>query len=464
MRSSRNATALACAAASREIGEGALARSRRVTPRRRLASRRSGGVFATPTVPVELLRERARAAPRGRAPRARCGRSRGRRRSGGRSRGRGRPAGRRAGSRGPAGRGRPPAEDARRGSSRRRARSRASRRRRRGRAARAPGRARDAARGAPEERRRGSPRRACGPARGPRAPRARVSISTRVAEARSDGVRLRAREGEAPEAAAGERAVQPPGAERAGAAPPRAGAASRRAAARGPPRPRLCSALPRPTREEIMTAFPAPRRIALAARRLPTAARSAPITLSVHEAGSGPAVVFCHGFPELAYSWRHQLPALAAAGFRAIAPDQRGYGASDRPEAIAGLRHPPPDRGPRRPARRPRHRARGVRGARLGRARGVAAGRAAPGAGGGGRRREHAEPAARADEAHPDDAHARERPGREDVHPLVPAAGRRRRRARREHAPRLREAAARRRLARGGRPRARRRWASSPAT
>ena len=83
-----------------------------------------------------------------------------------------------------------------------------------------------------------------------------------------------------------------------------------------------------------MTAFPAPRRIPLAARRLPGGAEAPPITLSVHEAGSGPAVVLCHGFPELAYSWRHQLPALAAAGFRAIAPDQRGYGASDRPEPI----------------------------------------------------------------------------------------------------------------------------------
>jgi pimeloyl-ACP methyl ester carboxylesterase len=82
-----------------------------------------------------------------------------------------------------------------------------------------------------------------------------------------------------------------------------------------------------------MTAFPAPRRISLPARALPGGGESTPITLSVHEAGSGPAVVLCHGFPELAYSWRHQLPALAGAGFRAIAPDQRGYGASDRPEA-----------------------------------------------------------------------------------------------------------------------------------
>lgn len=59
-----------------------------------------------------------------------------------------------------------------------------------------------------------------------------------------------------------------------------------------------------------------------------------PITLSVHEQGDGPAVVFSHGFPELAYSWRHQLPAVAAAGFRAIAPDQRGYGRSSAPEPI----------------------------------------------------------------------------------------------------------------------------------
>jgi pimeloyl-ACP methyl ester carboxylesterase len=73
-----------------------------------------------------------------------------------------------------------------------------------------------------------------------------------------------------------------------------------------------------------MTAFPPPRRIDLATG----------IALSVHEAGQGPAVVLCHGFPELAWSWRHQLPALAAAGWRAIAPDMRGYGASDRPEAV----------------------------------------------------------------------------------------------------------------------------------
>ena len=59
-----------------------------------------------------------------------------------------------------------------------------------------------------------------------------------------------------------------------------------------------------------------------------------PIELSVLDAGEGPAVVFSHGFPELAYSWRHQVTALAAGGFRAVAPDQRGYGGSTAPEPI----------------------------------------------------------------------------------------------------------------------------------
>jgi pimeloyl-ACP methyl ester carboxylesterase len=58
------------------------------------------------------------------------------------------------------------------------------------------------------------------------------------------------------------------------------------------------------------------------------------VRLSVTEAGSGYPVVLCHGFPELAYSWRHQLRALAAAGYHAMAPDQRGYGGSERPKAV----------------------------------------------------------------------------------------------------------------------------------
>lgn len=59
------------------------------------------------------------------------------------------------------------------------------------------------------------------------------------------------------------------------------------------------------------------------------------VTLRLAEAGDdGPLVVLAHGFPELSYSWRHQLPALAAAGWRVVAPDQRGYGGSSRPDAI----------------------------------------------------------------------------------------------------------------------------------
>ena len=52
------------------------------------------------------------------------------------------------------------------------------------------------------------------------------------------------------------------------------------------------------------------------------------------EQGAGPLVVMCHGWPESWYSYRHQIPALAAAGFRVVAPDQRGYGQTDKPEPI----------------------------------------------------------------------------------------------------------------------------------
>ena len=55
------------------------------------------------------------------------------------------------------------------------------------------------------------------------------------------------------------------------------------------------------------------------------------IELQVLDEGRGPLVVLCHGFPELAFSWRHQVPALTDAGFRVIVPDLRGYGASSAP-------------------------------------------------------------------------------------------------------------------------------------
>jgi pimeloyl-ACP methyl ester carboxylesterase len=58
------------------------------------------------------------------------------------------------------------------------------------------------------------------------------------------------------------------------------------------------------------------------------------IRMHVAEQGQGPLVILCHGFPECWYSWRHQLLALAKAGFRAVAPDLRGYGLSDRPEEL----------------------------------------------------------------------------------------------------------------------------------
>lgn len=58
------------------------------------------------------------------------------------------------------------------------------------------------------------------------------------------------------------------------------------------------------------------------------------ISVHVAEMGSGPLVLFCHGFPESWYSWRHQLPAVAAAGFRAVAMDMRGYGSTTQPREI----------------------------------------------------------------------------------------------------------------------------------
>ncbi|KAL3647146.1 hypothetical protein CASFOL_008114 [Castilleja foliolosa] len=55
------------------------------------------------------------------------------------------------------------------------------------------------------------------------------------------------------------------------------------------------------------------------------------LNLHIAEIGIGPPVVFLHGFPEIWYSWRHQMTAVAEAGFRAIAPDFRGYGLSEKP-------------------------------------------------------------------------------------------------------------------------------------
>ena len=58
------------------------------------------------------------------------------------------------------------------------------------------------------------------------------------------------------------------------------------------------------------------------------------IRMHLAEQGEGPLVLLCHGFPKSWYSWRHQLPALAEAGFHAVAPDMRGYGLTDKPPEI----------------------------------------------------------------------------------------------------------------------------------
>jgi pimeloyl-ACP methyl ester carboxylesterase len=58
------------------------------------------------------------------------------------------------------------------------------------------------------------------------------------------------------------------------------------------------------------------------------------IKMRLAEAGSGPLVIFVHGWPESWYCWRNQLPAMAAAGYRAVAPDMRGYGKTEKPQAV----------------------------------------------------------------------------------------------------------------------------------
>ncbi len=83
-----------------------------------------------------------------------------------------------------------------------------------------------------------------------------------------------------------------------------------------------------------MSGLPRARRIELAPFTDSEGHQEAAISLSVHQGGDGPAVVLCHGFPELAYSWRKQYQPLVDAGFQAIVPDQRGYGSSDSPPEI----------------------------------------------------------------------------------------------------------------------------------
>ncbi len=58
------------------------------------------------------------------------------------------------------------------------------------------------------------------------------------------------------------------------------------------------------------------------------------IEIFVREQGQGPLVILCHGWPELSYSWRHQIPAIAEAGFHVVAPDMRGFGQTAAPADI----------------------------------------------------------------------------------------------------------------------------------
>ncbi|MDW9400472.1 alpha/beta fold hydrolase [Sinorhizobium meliloti] len=58
------------------------------------------------------------------------------------------------------------------------------------------------------------------------------------------------------------------------------------------------------------------------------------LNIHIEEQGEGPVVLFAHGFPETSYAWRHQVAALAAAGFHAVAPDMRGYGETDSPAEV----------------------------------------------------------------------------------------------------------------------------------
>lgn len=67
---------------------------------------------------------------------------------------------------------------------------------------------------------------------------------------------------------------------------------------------------------------------------LPGRANDPDFHLATYVMGQGADVVFCHGFPDLALGWQHQLPAVAEAGYRAIAPDLRGYGGSSCPHTV----------------------------------------------------------------------------------------------------------------------------------
>ena len=88
-----------------------------------------------------------------------------------------------------------------------------------------------------------------------------------------------------------------------------------------------------------MTSFPAPRMIDAGGVRLAIYEADAPSAKA--DAGKPPPVILVHGWPEIAYSWKNQIGALAAAGYRAIAPDLKGFGRSDAPKhkSLYDIRH-----------------------------------------------------------------------------------------------------------------------------
>jgi len=73
----------------------------------------------------------------------------------------------------------------------------------------------------------------------------------------------------------------------------------------------------------------------------PKMIRANDINMEVFEQGEGFPLIFAHGFPELAYSWRFQIPPLVKAGYHVIVPNQRGYGETDKPDSVEDydLRH-----------------------------------------------------------------------------------------------------------------------------
>ncbi len=85
----------------------------------------------------------------------------------------------------------------------------------------------------------------------------------------------------------------------------------------------------------VATAFPALSQSSPASEPTTRKVKVNNIEMHVLIQGSGPAVMLCHGFPELHRSWRHQVKALSAQGFRVIAPDLRGYGQTDSPKQIS---------------------------------------------------------------------------------------------------------------------------------